>query len=242
MPEALSEMFKNPCSFVHDRVINSAYSNSVTRADRLQNNLSCWKVRIMFRPEEEKPVNLNPQGEQTDRVNGEYHYRNGYTQRIYSDAHYVRADESTTPPRYYTPPERPVHEARRQSKKKSVGLGALLAICRSCAILGGLCGSAVTGVMLERRIAPLEKSVEEISESISQPLFKENASVPAPPAEMSAVSYGTLSAGDIYDLACEQVVGISTSVTYTNFFGMPVSAAVSGSGFIITADGYTPSR
>ena len=39
-------------------------------------------------------------------------------------------------------------------------------------------------------------------------------------------------------MACQQVVGVSTSVTYTNFFGMPVSAAVSGSGFIITSDGY----
>ena len=69
----------------------------------------------MFVPEEEsKPVNENPQGEQTDRVNGEYHYRNGYTQRIYSDAHYVQADKSTTPPRYYTPPERSVRTPEKR--------------------------------------------------------------------------------------------------------------------------------
>ena len=57
----------------------------------------------MFDPEDEyKPVNDKAE---SDRVSGEYHYSNGYTERIYSDAHYVRADESTTPPRYYTPPE-----------------------------------------------------------------------------------------------------------------------------------------
>ena len=41
----------------------------------------------------------------TDRDSGEYHYKNGYTQKIYSDAHYVPADENTVPPRYYTPPD-----------------------------------------------------------------------------------------------------------------------------------------
>lgn len=35
---------------------------------------------------------------ETDRVNGEYHYKNGYTQRIYADAHYVPAGENTVPP------------------------------------------------------------------------------------------------------------------------------------------------
>ena len=36
----------------------------------------------------------------TDRDSGEYHYRNGYTQKIYSDAHYVPEGENTVPPRY----------------------------------------------------------------------------------------------------------------------------------------------
>ena len=46
----------------------------------------------MFDPEDVyKPVNEKAE---SDRVNGEYHYSNGYTERIYSDAHYVRADES----------------------------------------------------------------------------------------------------------------------------------------------------
>ena len=57
----------------------------------------------MFDPEE----GVGPVDEkQTDRADGEYRFGSGYSQRIYSDAHYVRADESTAPPRYYTPPER----------------------------------------------------------------------------------------------------------------------------------------
>ena len=96
----------------------------------------------LFDDEEKIPVSDSQptQGEQTDRVNGEYHYKNGYTQRIYSDAHYVRADETTVPPRYYTPPEKPQKEGRASSKKKGVGLGAMIAACLICAMLGGLGG------------------------------------------------------------------------------------------------------
>ena len=65
------------------------------------------------------PENNDPSpAENTDRVNGEYHYKNGYTQRIYSDAHYVRENETTAPPKYYTPPaEKPVKEPKPPKKK-----------------------------------------------------------------------------------------------------------------------------
>lgn len=48
-----------------------------------------------------------------------------------------------------------------------------------------------------------------------------------------------MSARDIYyDLALQQVVGIQTDITKTNIFGMTVSGSVSGSGFVISSDGY----
>ena len=178
--------------------------------------------------------NPNPQGEQTDRVNGEYHYRNGYTQRIYSDAHYVRADESTVPPRYYTPPEKPQKEPR-ESRKKGVSLGAMIAMCLVCALLGGLGGGAVVGSMMGSRVNTLEENVSSLTETAKQPVLAPASSTPASETRSSGDG---LSAADIYDLACEQVVGIRSEVTYTNFFGMQSSAAVSGSGFIISEDGY----
>ena len=42
-----------------------------------------------------EPSNPTVPADSTDRVNGEYRYKNGYTQRIYSDAHYVPEKEST---------------------------------------------------------------------------------------------------------------------------------------------------
>ena len=78
----------------------------------------------MFDPEE----GVGPVDEkQTDRADGEYRFGNGYTQRIYSDAHYVRADESATPPRYYTPPERTQRASHTARNKKGASLGAVIA-------------------------------------------------------------------------------------------------------------------
>jgi len=190
----------------------------------------------MFDPEDEsRPVNPNPASEQTDRVNGEYHYKNGYTQRIYSDAHYVREDENTAPPRYYTPPEKTAHEAKEP--RKGVGIGALIATCLICAILGGLCGGAAAGTILNRRVAAVEQSVSDLGDELERKtILPQTASTGAPVAE--ATHANALSAGDIYDRACQSVVGVTTEVTYTNFFGMSSAGAVTGSGFILTDDGY----
>ena len=43
---------------------------------------------------------------------------------------------------------------------------------------------------------------------------------------------------EIYELATQQVVGISTQVTSPNVFGQMVTGSVSGTGFIISSDGY----
>ena len=67
---------------------------------------------------------------ETDRVNGEYHYKNGYTQKIYSDAHYVPEGENTVPPRYYTPPEKPVKEPKPPRQKKNHACAS--ALCARC--------------------------------------------------------------------------------------------------------------
>lgn len=62
------------------------------------------------------------------------------------------------------------------------------------------------------------------------------------PAVTTTVSGGTgtvLTAGQVYELGCPQVVGITTEVTATNIFGQTsTTTAVSGTGFIISEDGY----
>ena len=193
----------------------------------------------MYEPADNEQTNVNTDPEQqssggysgdTDRVNGEYHYKNGYTQKIYSDAHYVPENENTVPPRYYTPPEKPV---KAPKEKKPHGKWAkALCMCLVCALLGGVCGAGIMAGSMNSRIAALEEKLEEqTKEALS---IGQTSTTPAPVSTTTAAK----PIASIYDQACSEVVGITTEVTYTNFFGQTSSSAVSGSGFIVSSDGY----
>ena len=194
----------------------------------------------MYEPadNEQKNENTNPEQQSsggysgdTDRVNGEYHYKNGYTQKIYSDAHYVPENENTVPPRYYTPPEKPV-KAPKEKKPHGKWVKALC-LCLVCALLGGLCGAGIMAGSMNSRIAAVEEMLEEqTKETLS--IGSQTSSTPAPVSTTTTAK----PVAAIYDQACNEVVGITTEVTYTNFFGQTSSSAVSGSGFIVSPDGY----
>ena len=156
---------------------------------------------------------------------------------IYSDAHYTPAGEGPVPPRYYTPPEPKKAEKHEKSGKGGRILG-IIALCLVCALLGGLVGASFMGRSLDGRIAALEDArTEQALERITEAAAAggaDNAQTATPVKNDSAA----LTASSIYEQACEQVVGVTTEVTYTNFFGMNSSSAVSGTGFIVSEDGY----
>ena len=194
----------------------------------------------MYEPADNEQTNVNTDPEQqssggysgdTDRVNGEYHYKNGYTQKIYSDAHYVPENENTVPPRYYTPPEKPV-KAPKEKKPHGKWVKALC-LCLVCALLGGVCGAGIMAGSMNSRIAAVEQMLEEqTKETLS--IGSQTSTTPAPVSTTTTAK----PVAAIYDQACNEVVGITTEVTYTNFFGQTSSSAVSGSGFIVSPDGY----
>lgn len=174
---------------------------------------------------------------QTDRVNGEYHYKNGYTQKIYSDAHYVREEESTVPPRYYTPPEKPAREPKdpkisRQASRKAGAFAKTLCLCLVCALLGGIGGAAFASSRVTDRVEALEESLAQMQ---AQPAIGQGSPLAG---DVNDGVQDALPASAVYELACQQVVGVSSEVNYTNFFGMSSSSAVSGSGFIVAENGY----
>ena len=184
----------------------------------------------MFEPENESIT------EQTGE--SEYRYAGGFEKEsIYSDAHYSPADEGPVPPRYYTPPE-----PKKQEKKKKSGKGGrivgVIALCLVCALLGGLAGASFMGRSLDGRIDALEQARTE--QAISQITQAAGNAVSEPAQTATAIKSGegALTASEIYAMACKQVVGVTTEVTYTNYFGMNSSSAVSGTGFIISEDGY----
>ena len=174
---------------------------------------------------------------QTDRVNGEYHYKNGYTQKIYSDAHYVREEDSTVPPRYYTPHEKPAREPKEPRAAKETGrrvgvFARTLCLCLVCALLGGLGGAAFIGSRMSDRMEALEESVTQLQ---NQPAIGQGSPLAV---GVATGEQGAVPASAVYDMACQQVVGVTSEVNYTNFFGMTSSSAVSGSGFIVSENGY----
>ena len=189
-------------------------------------------------PLEEPPVTAAeeeeaaPTFDEPESEDGEYHYKSGYTQRIYADAHYAPADESTVPPRYYTPPRRP---SKVSPEKKAGKKGAFLkvaSLCLACALLGSVGGAALMGRSFNQRLEALEEAQESRPSVV---LGTDSSST-------KKVSRTEISAdkplAQLYDQACQQVVGITTEVTYQNFFGQTSTSAVSGSGFIISEDGY----
>ena len=61
------------------------------------------------------------------------------------------------------------------------------------------------------------------------------------PGEMNIENVNTgkaMTPAEVYAANVNATVGISTSITTTNYWGYPTTAAVSGSGFILTSDGY----
>ena len=175
-----------------------------------------------------------PPADSTDRVTGEYRYKNGYTQRIYSDAHYVKEDETTSPPKYYTPPaEKPAKEPK---EKKKGGFMKFVAVALVCALLGGIGGAVLMEEIMDERMDRLEDRLEELNQHHVPVDTQSNGD--ALLYDSATRHENALHASQVYDLALDQVVGITTEVTYTNFFGMTSSSAVSGSGFIVTSDGY----
>ena len=185
----------------------------------------------MFEPEKES-VGTEEKSE------GEYSFAGGFEkENIYSDAHYTPEGEGPVPPRYYTPPEPKKQEKREKSGKGGKILG-LIALCLVCALLGGVVGATFMGRSLDARVDALEQiQTEKAIEQITQAAAAADSSQPQA-AAVSQKSGNEMSASAIYEQACRQVVGVSTEVTYTNFFGMNSSSAVSGTGFIISEDGY----
>lgn len=190
----------------------------------------------------------------SDAQSGEYRYKSGYTQRIYSDAHYVPADENTVPPRYYTPPEESAkhssgYERRqrsadssrhtRQTKRgngkdgrRSGGRGlAILLMCLICFVTGAGAGAFIVGSRAESRLESMEQRLAEAEDDIKEASSLSRVAVKATSnlAERIPTPSKELTPSEIYSLACKQVVKISVESE---------STTSTGSGFIVSEDGY----
>ncbi len=151
-----------------------------------------------------------------------------------SDASYTAAsNEQTT--YVYSPGHScsAVPDAAEKKPRRRMSAGAITAICLICALLAGALG--VGGTLLVTRSdddASLPTVVEETEEAVRESTVKPVL------VTSSTLDASVMSAEEIYEMACEQVVGVTTEITAYNIFGQQVSGVVSGTGFILTDDGY----
>ncbi len=124
----------------------------------------------------------------------------------------------------------PTVSRSRKKERRGMSAGGVIILCLVCALLASFVGSGFTYLSMRRGGRSLLSDVLEVV-------------APTPVPEITVVSSGNTgavndTAAAIYELAKQQVVGVRTDITYYNIFGQSTAASVSGSGIIITEDGY----
>lgn len=112
-------------------------------------------------------------------------------------------------------------------KRKEVSLG-IIALSLSLALIGGAVGGGLAGYYFSVRNTSSQSAGAEIADT------------DAAPGATSLVSTTTTgqSINSIYETYKSAVVGVRTNGTMTNVFGQTTRTASSGTGFIISEDGY----
>ena len=145
------------------------------------------------------------------------------------ESYWQEPDPMDAPPVYAVPYE---EKAPRKKKKAKSGLGGkVVALALCCSLLGGILGAG--GMALLSSIGTRAKiESQKVSNMVEG--HREQSIVNVAQIDTSRV----MTPAEVYAANVNSTVGITTSVTTTNFWGYQTTAAASGSGFIISDDGY----
>ena len=111
--------------------------------------------------------------------------------------------------------------------KRPFSTGKIVALALSCALVGGILGS-VGGILAMKANPQATGTISTILEG-----QRENSVIDITAVDTNKV----MTPAEVYATNVNSTVGITTSVT-TNFWGYQTTSAASGSGFVLTADGY----
>ncbi len=136
--------------------------------------------------------------------------------------------ENNQPWTYQLPPNFSPEPPKKPKKKGALTVLAAIAIALSCSLVGGVFGSVAT-MLATFKGSPISMGgtstiVEGERENTVIDITKVDTDKRMTPAEVYATNVNS-------------TVGITTSVT-TNFWGYQTTSAASGSGFVLTDDGY----
>ena len=134
----------------------------------------------------------------------------------------------TTEPQQNTSPYSYIPEPPKPKKKKGSS-GKVIALALCCSLLGGVLG-AVGGILAAQTVQPGSALNGGTAFMEGQ---RENSVIDIHQIDTSK----QMTPAEVYATNVNSTVGITTSIT-TNFWGYQTTSAASGSGFIISADGY----
>lgn len=147
---------------------------------------------------------------------------------------HIYSHPAETPEEPIWTPEVAAKPGKEKKPRKPVGVGAVIAICLLCAIVVSVISAGATYLVLTRGGSSAIGRVMDSIMPTPVPVITTNAAG----EEITAAEIHA-GANAIYELAKQQVVGITTEITYGyNIFGQATAASVTGSGVIITEDGY----
>jgi len=151
-------------------------------------------------------------------------------ERMYMDEFINGQDNSFEEPEVPTT-EIPDLSPEKPKKKRSIAGLIALALCFS--LLGSILGAG--GVLLAQRLTGESDENTDPTENISHILQgnRENSVIDITDIDTNKL----MTPAEVYAANVNSTVGITTSVT-TNFWGQTTTSAASGSGFIISDDGY----
>ena len=120
-------------------------------------------------------------------------------------------------------------------KKKKGGAGKTVALILACAIAGGAAGLA-NGLFGGGGGAAAYNHFAGVTPRTTTVIYQ-NAEAPAQSLANNA-NGGAMTPEQLYKANVDSCVGITVSTTTTNYWGYTSTSAASGSGFVLTEDGY----
>lgn len=191
---------------------------------------------------EEPPVQPEPPRYVPPQNYGTYHGTGtGRRESPYANSPYVRQVPRQEYHYRYQPQTQPPQKPPKAKKEKKARKGfwkGLLSTVLTLALVAGSCG--ITAYNINQRWEVNTKKLEDSFSSQIQNLQKQIADAPvsSPGNAVTIPTDGSLmTPAQLYAVCVDSVVSISTTIQTSSFYGSS-SGSSSGSGFILTEDGY----
>lgn len=115
-----------------------------------------------------------------------------------------------------------------QKKQKKNGTGKLIAVALCCSLIGGILGTLGTALFTQSNTTPETGNHSDVLVGL-----RDNTVLDINQIDTNKI----MTPAEVYAANVNSTVGITTSIS-TNFWGYQTTSAASGSGFIISKDGY----